>query len=105
MHVSWNDIGGIIRSLLNDQENFTDGHVRAFVKRYLDVIEEKLVWAGSRLAERLLEEHEPVFRRLQDQPSLLDGVEHASRRKTVERLMEHFQGRFARLREQVEDTT
>ena len=103
MHVSWNDIGGIIRSLLNDQENFTDGHVRAFVERYLDVIEEKLVWAGSRLAQGLLENHDGLFRRLEDQPPLLDGVEHVPHRKTVERLMELFQGTSARLREQVDD--
>ncbi len=38
---------GIIRSLLNDRENFADGHVRAFVERYLDVIEEKLIPAGD----------------------------------------------------------
>ena len=103
IHVSWKDIGGIIRSLLNDRENFTDGHVRAFVERYLDVIEEKLVSASSSVAEGLLENHEGLFRRLQDQPSLLDGVEHAPHRKTVERLMQHFQGRSARLREQVKD--
>lgn len=102
IHVSWNDVGGIIRSLLNDRENFTDDHVRAFVERYLDVIEEKLVWAGSSLAERLLKEHEAVLVRLQEQPSLLGGVEHAPHRQTVKRLMEHFEGRSAKLREQVE---
>ena len=103
IHVSWKDVSGIIGSLLDDQETFTDGHVRAFVERYLDVIEEKLVWAGNSLADRLLQEHERALRRLQDQPSLLKEVEHAPHRKTVERLRDHFPERSARLRERVED--
>lgn len=103
IHVSWKDVGGIIRSLLNAPENFTDGHVRDFVERYLDVIEEKLVSAGSSLAARLIEKHGGVFRRAQDQPSLLDDVEYTPHRETVKRLMAHFQRRPDRLREQVDD--
>lgn len=102
-HVSWKDIGGIVASLLNDRENFTDGHVRAFVERYLDVIEEQLVSTGSSLAERLLEKHKRVFRRVQDQPSLLDVLENTPHKASVERLMAHFQRTPARLREQVDD--
>ena len=101
IHVSWNDVRGLIRSLLNDRENLTDGYVRAFVEQYLEVIEERLVQAGG-LAERLLKDHEQVFLKLQKEPALLDKVD-APRRAAVERLMEYFQQRPARLRSEVED--
>ena len=101
IHVSWNDVRGLIRSLLNDRENLTDGYVRAFVEQYLEVIEERLVQAGG-LAERLLKDHEQVLLKLQKEPALLDKVD-APRRAAVERLMEYFQQRPARLRSEVED--
>ena len=103
IHVSWKAIGGIIRSLLKDQETFTDTDVHAFVKRYLDVIEEKLVWAGSPVAQGLLVNYDGLFRRLEDQPSLLDGVEDVPHRKTVKQLMDLSHERFAKLREQVDN--
>ena len=73
--LSWDDVRGIIRSPLDDQENFADGHVRAFVKRYLDVIEEKLIRVGDDLAERLRNDHRRIFEKLREEPALLDNVD------------------------------
>ena len=100
--LSWDDVRGIIRSLLNDGENehFADGHVRAFVERYLDVIEEKLIHTGDDLAERLRNDHPRIFQKLQEEPALLDKVDEPHR-ATIKRWMEYFEGRPRTLREKV----
>lgn len=108
MHLSWVDVGGIIRSLLRDRENFTDGHVRAFVERYLDVIDERLIYAGDDLAERLRNDHPQLFAKLQEEKSrgrtdLLDTVEDKPHRATIERWLEYFEGIPRKLREEVAD--
>ena len=98
--LSWDDVHGIIRSLLNDGENFADDHVGAFVERYLDVIEEKLITAGDDLAERLRNAHHGIFEKLQKEPALLDQVDEPHR-ATIARWMEYFQPRWTELREVV----
>ncbi|MCY4121584.1 MAG: PD-(D/E)XK nuclease family protein [Acidobacteria bacterium] len=98
IRLSWDDVHGIIRSLLNDRENWADGHVRAFVKHYLDVIEERLITAGDDLAERLRRDHQEIFERLQNDPALLGKVPEPHR-ATVQRWMEYFEGRPRELRE------
>ena len=100
--LSWDDVRGIIRYLLNDREseNFADAHVRAFVKRYLEVIEEKLIRTGDSLAERLRNDHPQLFKELQKKPALLDKVD-KPHRATIERWMEYFQQRWPELREVV----
>lgn len=98
--LSWDDVRGIIRSLLDDQENFADGHVRAFVERYLDVIEEKLISVGDDLAERLRNDHRRIYEKLREEPALLDNVDEPHR-ATIERWMEYFQPRWTELREVV----
>ena len=103
--LSWADVGGIIRSLLNDRENFADGHVRSFVKRYLDVIEEKLIYVGDDLAEQLRNGHPRILAKLQEEksrgePALLDKVDEPHR-ATIERWLEYFEGRPFELREKV----
>ncbi len=105
MPLSWAGVGEIIQSLLDDRENFADGHVRAFVKRYLDVIEEKLIYAGDDLAERLQNDHPRVLARLQEEKlqgerALLDQVDEPHR-ATIERWLEYFEGRPFELRERV----
>ena len=100
--LSWGDVRGIIRSLLNDREseNFADGHVRVFVERYLKVIEEKLIHTGDSLAERLRNDHPQIFEKLQKRPAMLDKVDepHSA---TIERWMEYFEQRWPELRELV----
>ena len=101
--LSWEDVRGIIfRSLLNEREsaNFADDHVRAFVERYLDVIEEKLIHAGDDLAERLRDEHPRTFEKLEKEPALFDKVDEPTR-TTIKRLLEYFEGRPRTLREKV----
>ena len=98
--LSWDDVSEIIRSLLNDRENFADGHVRAFVKRYLDVIGEKLIPAGDDLAERLRCDHPGVLEKLQKEPALLNQVG-KPHRATVRRWMEYFEERWLELRRMV----
>ena len=96
--LSWDDVRGFIRSLLDDQENFADGHVRDFVKRYLDIIGEKLLNVGDDLAERLRNGHQRIFEKLQNDPALLDEVGEPHR-TTIERWIEYFQPRWTELRE------
>ena len=100
--LSWDDMHGIIRCLLNDRENFADGHVRAFVERYLDVIEKKLIPAGDDLAERLRDDHPGILAILQKERALLNQVEEPHR-ATIERWMEYFQQRWLELRKMVEE--
>ena len=102
----WVDVRTIIQSLLNDRENFTDGHVRAFVERYLDVIEERLIYAGNDLAERLRNDHPRLLAKLQEEKSqgrtgLLDQVDEPQHRDTIERWLEYFEGIPRKLREEV----
>lgn len=108
MPLSWDDVRGIIRSLLDNQENFADGHVRAFVKRYLDVIEEKLTHAGDDLAEELRNAHPRILEKLQEEKSqgrtgLLDTVDKPQHRDTIKRWLEYFEGIPRKLREGVAD--
>ena len=98
--LSWDDVRGIIRSLLDDQENFADGHVRDFVKRYLDIIQEKLLNVGDDLAERLRNGHQQIFEKLQEEPALLARVDEPHR-ATIERWIEYFQPRWTELRDVV----
>lgn len=98
--LSWDDVRGIIRSLLNDRENFADGHVRAFVNRYLDVIEEKLIHTGDDLADRLRNDHPRIFEKLDEEPALLDKVDEPTR-ATIRRLLEYFEERPRTLRDKV----
>ena len=93
----WDDVHGLIRSLLDDPENFADRHARAFVERYLDVIKEKLMTAGDDLAERLRDNHPGILERLQKKPALLNQVDEPHR-ATIERWMEYFQPRWTELR-------
>ncbi len=100
--LSWGDVREIIRSLLNDREseNFADGHVRAFVERYLDVIEEKLIHTGDDLVERLRNDHPRIFEKLEEEPALLDKLDEPTR-ATIKRLLDYFEGRPRTLRETV----
>ena len=102
--LSWEDVREIIQSLLNDREsgNFSDVHVRGFVERYVDVIEEKLIHAGDDLAERLREKHLWIFERLREESAPLDGVDEPTR-ATIRRWVEYFEERPSTLRERVAD--
>ena len=100
IHLGWEDIGRIIRSLLDEAENFADCHVRAFVERYVDVIEEKLIHVGDDLAERLRDEHPRILTTLREDRTQLDEVDEPHR-ATIKRWMEYFEGRPRRLREKV----
>lgn len=98
--LSWDDVHRIIRSLLDERATFGDGHVRAFLKQYLDVIEERLITAGDDLAERLRHDHPRILKKLEEQPDLLDQVPEPLR-CTIQRWMEYFEERPRKLRERV----
>ena len=100
--LSWGEVREIIRSLLKDGEsgNFADGQVRDFVKRYVEVIEDRLIHTGDDPAERLYDEHPQIFEKLQEEPALLDEVDEPHR-TTIRRWMGNFEGRPRRLREKV----
>ena len=100
--LSWGEVREIIRSLLKDGEsgNFADGQVRDFVKRYVEVIEDRLIHTGDDPADRLRNKHPQIFEKLQEEPALLDEVDEPHR-TTIRRWMENFEGRPRRLREKV----
>ena len=94
--LSWDEVRGIIRPLLDD---FPED-VRAFVRQYLYIIEEKLIHTGDDLAERLRNGHPQALEKLQEEPALLKSVD-KPHRATVRRWVEYFEERPRRLRDKV----
>ena len=100
--LSWDEVRGVLQPLLED---FPDD-VRAFVKQYIKVINDRLIHTGDDLAERLRKDHLQIFEKLQEEPDWLNGVDGMDgidqpRRATIKRWVEYFEGRPRRLRDQV----
>lgn len=97
--LSWKEVRGVIQPLLK-RGNFAKCEVRAFVERYLEVIEERLIHAGDDLAEQLRKKHTGVFEKLQEEPTLLDETDEPYG-ATIKRWVEYFERRPHRLRGRV----
>ena len=97
--LSWGEVRGVIQPLLED---FPDD-VRAFVKQYLDIINDRLVHAGDDLAEQLRKKHTGVLEKLQAESTSLDNMDepYEPYRATIERWVEYFEERPRRLRDKV----